>query len=206
MAVAGRWATVVAVRTVPPMRPPRTRRGHRGRSITLTLGLAVAIATGAACTADAGTGDLPGVGRVVEVIDGDTIVVDLAGEERTVRLLGIDTPETHHPSKPIECHGPEASARLAELLPEGSTVQLTRDVELYDVYGRVLAYVTRLPDGLDVNLTMAAEGHADALRIPPNTASAATTSQAVANARSGRQGLWGHCADGHTPATAADGP
>jgi len=142
----------------------------------------------------------PGEARVERVVDGDTIVVDLAGQEVTVRLLGIDTPETHHPDKPIECHGPEASARLAELLPAGTTVRLARDAELHDRYGRVLAYATRAPDGLDVNVTMAAEGHADALSIAPNTTRAADISAAVRAARDGSLGLWGECAGPHVPA------
>ena len=50
--------------------------------------------------------------RVVEVLDGDTVVVDRGTERDTVRLLGVDTPETHHPTKPVECFGPEASGRF----------------------------------------------------------------------------------------------
>lgn len=142
----------------------------------------------------------PGVATVVRVVDGDTIVVRVGGDQATVRLIGIDTPETHHPDRPVECHGPEASARLTELVPAGSQVRLTRDVELHDVHGRVLAYVTRLPDGLDVNLAMVAEGHADTLRIPPNTANAAAVAAAAADARAGGVGLWGHCAEASAPA------
>ena len=75
--------------------------------------------------------DLPadGLGTIVEVIDGDTVVGDLAGHRETVRLLGIDTPETVHPDRPVQCFGPEASARLRLLLAPGSGVLVTRDVE-----------------------------------------------------------------------------
>ena len=55
----------------------------------------------------------------VEVIDGDTIVVRLHGTDEKVRLLGIDTPETKDPRKPVQCFGEEASAHTAELLPRG---------------------------------------------------------------------------------------
>lgn len=142
----------------------------------------------------------PGRAVVERVADGDTIVVDLGGEPVTVRLIGIDTPETHHPAKPVECHGPEASERIEALLPPGTLVDLRRDVELHDVHGRLLAYVTRAADGLDVNLTMAREGHADVLRIPPNTASAGEVRAAVDQARAAGLGLWGHCTGAHVPA------
>ena len=63
---------------------------------------------------------------VLRVVDGDTIVVDLGdGEKTKVRLIGVDTPETVHPRKPVECYGPEASAFLKQLLPPGSTVFLS---------------------------------------------------------------------------------
>src|SRR3954453_1316 len=75
---------------------------------------------------------------VVNVVDGDTIDVARGPDGRdtdTVRLLGIDTPETHHPTKPVECFGPEAAAFTKSQL-EGRTVTLEDDVEPRDVYGR----------------------------------------------------------------------
>src|SRR4030088_743749 len=61
---------------------------------------------------------------VTRVVDGDTLRVSLGGRERYVRLLGIDTPETHRPGTPIECGGPEASASMARLVPPGTQVRL----------------------------------------------------------------------------------
>src|SRR5207244_12947299 len=79
--------------------------------------------------------------RVVQVLDGDTIVVRRAGGPgETIRLLGVDTPETHHPRKPVQCYGPEASAYTASRL-FGQLVRLEDDVERHDVCGRRLAYV-----------------------------------------------------------------
>ncbi len=79
--------------------------------------------------------------RVVRAIDGDTIVVGFAdGHTDTVRLLGIDTPETHDPRKPVQCFGPEAAAFTAWRLTD-RVVRLESDVESRDRYGRRLAYV-----------------------------------------------------------------
>src|SRR4051812_28594636 len=87
-----------------------------------------------------------GRATVVRVIDGDTIVVKVGDTEEHVRLIGIDTPETHKPGTPVECYGPEASAHLTELLPPGTTVRLERDRDTRDVYRRLLAYVYRASD------------------------------------------------------------
>src|SRR5690348_2856653 len=95
-----------------------------------------------------------GKATVVRVVDGDTIVVHINGSDETVRILGIDTPETHKPDTPVECFGPQASDRMTALLPKGTTVRLVRDVEARDRYGRLLAYVYRDSDGLFVDLTM----------------------------------------------------
>ncbi|MFN5604060.1 MAG: thermonuclease family protein, partial [Actinomycetes bacterium] len=86
----------------------------------------------------------PDANAVVErVVDGDTIDVTIDGRGDTVRLIGIDTPETKKPDTPVECYGPEASARLAELLPPGTPVRLERDIDSRDKFGRLLAYVHR---------------------------------------------------------------
>ena len=130
--------------------------------------LTMTLLVGGACSSP----DLPadGLGTIVEVVDGDTVVVDLAGHRETVRLLGIDTPETVHPDRSVECFGPQASARLRLLLVPGSGVLVTRDVEPRDRYGRLLAYLERLSDGLQVNMALVARGYAATLHIDPNDA------------------------------------
>jgi micrococcal nuclease len=130
---------------------------------------------------------------VDEVVDGDTIRVRLGGGHHTVRLIGIDTPETVDPRRPVQCFGPEASTHTAELLPPGTPVELVLDAEARDAYDRLLAYVYRAVDGAFVNLDLAAGGYADVLRIEPNTAYAVPLSAAVTDARAGRRGLWGAC-------------
>lgn len=98
--------------------------------------------------------------RVVRVVDGDTFVVERNGVEKTVRLLGIDTPETRHPQQPVECFGIEASRRLYELL-DNQYVRLEGDITQADNdrYGRILRYVY-LPDDTFVNELMLREGYA----------------------------------------------
>ncbi|MFM8947903.1 MAG: thermonuclease family protein, partial [Acidimicrobiaceae bacterium] len=86
------------------------------------------------------------VATIESVIDGDTIVLRVQNQTETVRLLGVDTPETVHPSKPIECYGPEASAFTKATLAKGSTVKLLRDVEPRDRFQRLLVYLF-LADG-----------------------------------------------------------
>jgi micrococcal nuclease len=110
-----------------------------------------------------------------------------------VRLLGIDTPESVAPDRPVECYGPEATEVLAGLVPRGTEVRLERDVEARDRFGRLLAYVFRQPDGLFVNEALAAAGAADTLSIEPNTAYAARLAGAVAGARAAGLGRWGAC-------------
>ena len=134
----------------------------------------------------------PSVGEVTRITDGDTIHVDIGGDE-TVRLIGIDTPESVDPRSPVECFGKEASAHLAELIPVGTDVRLVRDVEARDRYDRLLAYVYRAEDGLFVNLQMARDGFADVATFPPNVAHVDELLAAVREARDAGRGLWGAC-------------
>lgn len=131
--------------------------------------------------------------RVVDVVDGDTVVLRINKRTETVRLIGIDTPETVHPTKPVECFGPEASAYLDSLLPQGTEVHISRDVEARDYYDRLLLYVFRQSDGLFVNQHMVETGHAVAYPFKPNTTFAQTFAAISHNARVAKVGLWGTC-------------
>ena len=143
----------------------------------------------------------PGAATVVEVIDGDTVRVRFPGRSahESVRLIGIDTPETHGPGGLRECFGAEASARTAELLPAGTEVRLERDAEARDRYARLLAYVYRKRDGLFVNLELARGGFAAPLSVPPNVAHVSDFTVAAAEARDAGRGLWGRCGGADTP-------
>ena len=99
--------------------------------------------------------------KVVKVIDGDTVKLDYNSKVTNFRLIGVDTPETVHPSKPVEAFGKEASAFTRNLLL-GESVYLRFDVEQTDKYGRHLAYLYRAPDGLFVNLEIVRQGYGHA--------------------------------------------
>jgi len=128
---------------------------------------------------------------VVRTLDGDTIEVRFAsGDTDTIRILGIDTPETHHPTKPIECYGPEAAAYTRRRLL-GRAVELESDVESHDIYDRRLAYVTIDGERFDDELLRL--GYARLLVIPPNELHARAMLDAELEARRAERGLWGAC-------------
>jgi micrococcal nuclease len=80
--------------------------------------------------------------QIIKVVDGDTISVMLDGKKQTIRIIGIDTPETVDPRKPVQCYGKAASDRAKELL-SNKTVWLESDPSQgnMDKYGRLLRYV-----------------------------------------------------------------
>ncbi|MBI4101209.1 thermonuclease family protein [Candidatus Microgenomates bacterium] len=101
----------------------------------------------------------PGSHSVIEVNDGDTITVNINGKAERVRLIGIDTPELHHPEKPVQCFA-EAARGFASNLINGNRVRLEADPEddNRDLYGRLLRYVY-LPDGTLLNAEIIKQGY-----------------------------------------------
>jgi micrococcal nuclease len=141
---------------------------------------------------------VPGGGRglpatITHVIDGDTVDLRIGGRTERARLLGIDTPETVKPDAPVECFGPEASARTKALLPQGTPVLVQRDREARDRYGRLLVYLWRRRDQLFVNGSLVRDGYARTLSIAPNTGHQVDLAADQAGARSAGAGLWGTC-------------
>lgn len=126
---------------------------------------------------------------VQRVVDGDTIVLV---DGRTVRYIGIDTPETKHPTKGVQCFGPEASSKNSQLVL-GKTIQLEKDVSETDRYGRLLRYVWL--EGRLINEQLVAEGYAQASSYPPDIARQQQLLQAEKNAREANLGLWSSCQD-----------
>lgn len=133
------------------------------------------------------------VATVEKVVDGDTIEVSFDGQKETIRLIGVDTPETKHPTKPIECWGPEASAFTRSVLPDGTDVVIVRDVHARDKYGRLLAYVYRRSDMLFVNRELVRGGWAQTLSIPPNTTYESVFDRDLLAAQESQLGMWKHC-------------
>lgn len=105
-------------------------------------------------------------GEVVRVIDGDTLIASIDGEETTIRLLNIDTPETKDPDEEVQCLGPEASEFLIERLPAGTEIELEYDQERTDRYDRTLAGVYE--SGALINAEIAAEGLGVPVLFEPN--------------------------------------
>lgn len=127
--------------------------------------------------------------RVVRVVDGDTIRVSVGGHVYTVRYIGIDTPETKHPSKPVQWMGPEATRANQELV-SWETVYLEKDVSETDRHGRLLRYVF-LADGTFVNAELVRTGYAHAVTYPPDVKYQDLLLQMQVEAREQERGLWG---------------
>lgn len=124
---------------------------------------------------------------VTRVVDGDTVDISpsVKGFSR-VRLIGMDTPETHFGTQP---YGPEASEFTKRHL-EGKDVTLELDVQKRDPYGRLLAYV-HLPDGRMFNEILVQEGYAQVATFPPNVRHVERFKEAQRYARENERGLWG---------------
>ena len=127
---------------------------------------------------------------VTEVVDGDTIKINMGGTVTTLRLIGLDTPETLDPRKPVQCFGKEASNKAKELL-SGKKVRIDKDStqgEL-DKYGRTLAYVYR-EDGLFYNKYMIEQGYAHEYTYNTPYKYQADFKAAEKSARENQRGLW----------------
>ena len=128
--------------------------------------------------------------EVVKVIDGDTVVLSVDGKNITVRLIGLDTPETSDPREPVQCFGKEASQKASEIL-SGKSVRLEMDPSQgeLDKYGRTLAYIF-LSDGRLFNKLMIEEGfgHEYTYNLPYKYQEA--FKEAENRARNNKVGLW----------------
>lgn len=128
--------------------------------------------------------------QVVKVVDGDTLEVDLNGTTTKIRIIGIDTPETVDPRKPVQCFGKEASNKAKEIL-SNQLVTLVADQSQgnTDKYKRLLRYVY-LPDGTDYGLYMISNGYAHEYTYDIPYEHQAQYKQAQADAMNGDKGLW----------------
>lgn len=135
--------------------------------------------------------------KVTRVIDGDTFVLETG---QTVRLIGIDTPELHHPRKPVGCFAVEANNQLINLILNKS-VRLEKDVSETDRYGRLLRFVY-LSDNTFVNDVLVRQGYALAATFPPDVKFSPQFIEAEREARDSNRGLWSACNNNsyHPPA------
>jgi micrococcal nuclease len=124
---------------------------------------------------------------VVRVIDGDTIEVDLGGLRYTVRYIGMNTPETNHPSRGVEFYGTEASERNRQLV-EGMTVRMERDVSSTDQFDRLLRYVY-VGDQM-INALLVSDGYAVAKAYPPDVKFADVFEELQQQAMDKGRGAW----------------
>lgn len=133
--------------------------------------------------------------KALRVIDGDTIEIE--GNIK-LRYIGIDTPETKHPTKGVQCFGKEASNKNKELV-EGKMIRMEKDISETDRYGRLLRYVWLVDDsatssaGLFVNDYLVREGYAHASTFPPDVAYSEQFVEAQREARENNRGLWNKC-------------
>lgn len=150
------------------------------------------------CSATSSSGDGGGTStstvrqhaRVVRIVDGDTFVARLAGGRRTVRMLGIDTPETG------DCLHDAATRRLARMIPRGTRVLLVSDPsqDLRDRYGRLLRYTTRVGTARDVNRAQVWHGMAKVYVYDANPFRRTSVyRRAQQSAVAADRGVWGRC-------------
>ena len=125
---------------------------------------------------------------VVRIVDGDTIRVRIGETEEVVRYIGVDTPETVDPRRPVEAYGEAAAAKNRELVA-GRVVRLYFDVQRRDRYGRLLAYVC--VGEVFVNAELLRQGFAQLMTIPPNVRFAEIFVHLQQEAREAGRGLWG---------------
>lgn len=170
---------------------------HFGAAALLSFVMATACA---APTADADFDEpQPTVPVVESIVDGDTIRVSFGSSSEPVRLLGIDTPESVDPTRPVQCFGAEATDRITDLIPPGTELRLEVDREPRDQYGRLLAYVYRASDNLFVNSSLLRDGFAALSLYPPNDTYREQLEQAARRAQTANVGFWSACGGADVP-------
>lgn len=138
--------------------------------------------------------------KVVRVVDGDTINVEINGKVEPVRYIGIDTPETVDPRKPVQCFGVEASKKNKELV-EGKMVRLETDITDRDKYNRLLRYIWL--DDVLINQELVEQGFAKSYSYPPDIKYQDKFVAAEKKAREDKLGLWTACTSETAPAAVA---
>lgn len=140
--------------------------------------------------------------EVVRVVDGDTLTLNMGGKKETIRLIGMDTPETVDPRKQVQCFGKEASAKAKETLT-GKKVRIEADPSQgeRDKYDRLLRYIF-LEDGTFYNKLMIEDGYAHEYTYNSPYKYQSEFKEAETKAREGKKGLWGDVCEGNTEQSA----
>jgi micrococcal nuclease len=139
---------------------------------------------------------------IISIVDGDTLKIRLNGKEESLRLIGVDTPEsrdnekaerdssrTGQAMKTILAQGKLATQYLQKILREGDPIKIEFDVQTRDKYQRLLGYVY-LKNGRMLNEEIARAGYANIMTVPPNVRYVARLVAAVTDARNNKRGLW----------------
>lgn len=134
--------------------------------------------------------DLLGAYEVVKVVDGDTVDVNIDGEEVRVRLIGVDTPESVHPDENRNTDEGKVAADWMRELLDGKKVYLEFDVAETDKYGRTLAYVYLEDRKTMVNKLLLENGLAQVMTVPPNSKYSDEFYKLQTRARKAGSGFW----------------
>ncbi len=149
---------------------------------------------------------------VAKVIDGDTFEASINGRQEKIRLIGVDTPETVHPTQGEEPYGKEASNYTKSKL-EGKEIWLEKDVQERDNYGRLLAYTWLTPpskvEDKEIrekmfNALLLLDGYAQVATYPPNVKYVDYFTKYQAEAREGNKGLWALTSEANTQSTVTE--
>lgn len=125
-----------------------------------------------------------------EIVDGDTVyAIDSLGNRVKFRLIGIDAPESRHPFKPVQPFSKEATAYLQELLASSEHIFIEFDIDKFDRYGRMLAYIYTETKQF-VNAKMVEEGFAQIMTYAPNVKYVETFYDLQKSAQLSRKGMW----------------
>lgn len=195
-------ATRVTTPTTAPATPTPTIAPPKVQATPTTPATAPPTPTTPAKSASAAKPSARKEAQIVRVVDGDTLRLRVDGKEEAVRMIGLNTPESVDPRRPVECLGKEASAQLGELLRGVTAVQVEPDPtqDTRDRFGRLLLYVW-LPSGTLLNKEMIRLGYAHEYTYDQPYRFQADFKAAQKEAEVAKRGLWapGTCEATSTP-------
>jgi len=127
--------------------------------------------------------------KIISVTDGDTFKIDYNGEEKKVRLIGVDTPESVSPNKEKNNNYGKIASEYSKKRLEGKIVSIEFDIQENDKYGRFLCYIY-LEDGTMYNKELLEQGYAQVSTYPPNVKYVEEFEKIQRQARENNMGFW----------------